>query len=47
LAALNDDGITYRSGPDAVAIGARACRLLDQGHPEPDVVKSMTAPGAL
>jgi hypothetical protein len=46
LAALNDAGITYRSGPDAVAIGRRACQLLDQGHPEPDVVKSMAEQNA-
>lgn len=42
LAALNKAGITYQSGPDAIAIGRRACQLMDQGHPEADVVKSMT-----
>lgn len=42
LAALNNAGITYQNGSDAIAIGRRACELMDQGHPEPDVIKSMT-----
>ena len=29
------------AGSDAVAIGRRACQLLDQGHSKPDVVNSM------
>jgi hypothetical protein len=41
LAALDNAGITYHTGSDAVAIGRRACQLLDQGHSEPDVVNSM------
>jgi hypothetical protein len=41
LAALNNAGITYKSGPDAIGIGRRACALMDQGHPQPDVVKAM------
>lgn len=46
LAALNHAGITYQSGPDAIAIGRRACELMDQGHPEGDVIKSMTQQNA-
>ncbi|HEY1841294.1 MAG TPA: DUF732 domain-containing protein [Mycobacterium sp.] len=46
LAALDNAGITYKSRPDAVAIGRRACQLMDQGHSEPDVVKSMTQQNA-
>jgi len=42
LAALNGAGITYQSGPDAIGIGQRACQLMDQGHSEADVIKSMT-----
>jgi Protein of unknown function (DUF732) len=42
LTELNNAGITYQSGPDAIKIGRRACQLMDQGHPQPDVVKSMT-----
>jgi hypothetical protein len=41
LTALDNAGITYHTGSDAVAIGRRACQLLDQGHSEPDVVNSM------
>jgi hypothetical protein len=41
LAALNNAGITYHSGPDAVATGRRACQLMDQGARESDVVTSM------
>jgi hypothetical protein len=43
LAALDKAGITYQSGPAAVAVGKRACELMDQGHPESDVIKSMSA----
>ena len=46
LDALNNAGITYQNGPDAIAIGRRACQLMDQGHPEPDVIKSMTQQNA-
>lgn len=42
LAALNNAGITYQSGPDAVGIGRRACELMDQGHSQADVTKAMT-----
>jgi hypothetical protein len=43
LAALDKAGITYQSGTAAVAGGKRACELMDQGHPESDVIKSMSA----
>jgi hypothetical protein len=42
LAGLNNAGITYQSGPDAIGIGRRACELMDQGHSQADVVKNMT-----
>jgi Protein of unknown function (DUF732) len=42
LDTLNNAGITYHNGPDAIAIGRRECQLMDQGHPERDVIKSMT-----
>jgi len=42
LAALNKTGITYKSGPDAIGIGHRACQLMDQGHSEAAVIKGMT-----
>ena len=46
LAALNNAGITYQSGPDAIAIGRRACQLMGQGRTEPDVIKGMTEQNA-
>ncbi|WIM89078.1 DUF732 domain-containing protein [Candidatus Mycobacterium wuenschmannii] len=46
LGALNNAGITYKAGPDAVAIGRRACQLMDQGHSEPDIAKSMSEQNA-
>lgn len=46
LAALNNAGITYQSGPDAIGIGHHACKLMDQGHPEADVIKGMTEQNA-
>jgi hypothetical protein len=42
LAGLNNAGITYQSGPDAISIGRRACDLMDQGHPPANVIKAMT-----
>jgi hypothetical protein len=42
IAALNNARITYHNAPDAVAIGRRACELMDQGQPEAEVIKSMT-----
>lgn len=42
LAGLNNAGITYKNGPDAIGIGRRACDLMDQGHPPADVIKAMT-----
>ena len=46
LTALDKAGITYQTGSDAVAIGRRACQLLDQGHSQPDVVNSITQQNA-
>ncbi|MGA8547136.1 MAG: DUF732 domain-containing protein [Mycobacterium sp.] len=46
LGALNRAGITYQSGADTIAIGRRACQLMDQGDPEADVVKSTTQQNA-
>ena len=42
LGALNNAGITFHNGPEAINIGRRVCQLMDQGHPQPDVIKSMT-----
>jgi hypothetical protein len=41
VAALNNAGITYHDATNAVVIGRRACELMDQGHAEADVIKSM------
>jgi hypothetical protein len=46
LAELKNAGITYGSGADAVGIGRRACQLMDQGHPEPDVINGMAQQNA-
>ncbi|HUE35294.1 MAG TPA: DUF732 domain-containing protein [Mycobacterium sp.] len=43
LSALDNAGITYDSGADAIAAGKRACALMDQGHPASDVIKSVSA----
>jgi Protein of unknown function (DUF732) len=42
LAGLNNAGITYKSGPDAIGIGRRACELMDQGNSQDDVIKAVT-----
>jgi hypothetical protein len=46
LSELKNAGITFQSGPDAIAIGRRACQLMDQGNAEADVIKSMTQQNA-
>lgn len=43
LAALDKAGITYQSGPTAVAVARRACQLMDQGNSEYDVIKDVSA----
>jgi hypothetical protein len=43
LAALDTAGITYQSKTAAVAVGKEACALMDQGDPEPNVVKEVSA----
>jgi Protein of unknown function (DUF732) len=47
LASLNNAGMTYRSGPDAVAAGRMACNMMISGRSEKDVVDelSMRNPG--
>jgi hypothetical protein len=43
LAALNKAGITYQDPTVAVAIGKKACELMDQGNPEATVIKSVSS----
>lgn len=47
LDTLNKAGMSYRSGPDAVAAGRMACNMMISGRPEKDVVDelSMRNPG--
>ncbi len=47
LDSLNQAGMTYRSGPDAVAAGRMACNMMISGRSEKDVVSelSMRNPG--
>lgn len=43
LAALNKAGITYQSPATAVGVGKRACELMDQGHPQVDVIHNVSS----
>ncbi|HTX94460.1 MAG TPA: DUF732 domain-containing protein [Mycobacterium sp.] len=43
LAALDKAGITYQNPAVAVDVGKRACQLMDQGNPEIDVIKNVSA----
>jgi len=47
LNSLNKAGMTFRSGPDAVAAGRMACNMMISGRSEKDVVDelSMRNPG--
>jgi Protein of unknown function (DUF732) len=43
LDTLNQAGMTYRSGPDAVAAGRLACNMMISGRSEMDVVNELSA----
>jgi hypothetical protein len=43
LAALTKAGITYQDPTVAVAVGKKACELMDQGNPEAGVIKSVSS----
>jgi|SRR5271166_4469 hypothetical protein len=42
LDSLNKAGMTYRSGPDAVAAGRMACNMMISGRSEMDVVNELS-----
>jgi hypothetical protein len=43
LAALKQAGITYQDPTVAVAVGKKACELMDQGNPQAGVIKSVSS----
>jgi hypothetical protein len=43
LAALTKAGITYQDPTVAVAVGKKACELMDQGNSEVGVIKSVSS----
>jgi Protein of unknown function (DUF732) len=43
LTALSNAGIPFQSGSVAVGVGRKACELMDQGHPQAEVIKSVSA----
>jgi Protein of unknown function (DUF732) len=43
LAALSKAGITYQDPTVAVAVGKKACELMDQGNPQAGVIKSVSS----
>ena len=43
LAALSKAGITYQDPTVAVAVGRKACELMDQGNPQAGVIKSVSS----
>jgi Protein of unknown function (DUF732) len=43
LAALSKAGITYQDPTVAVAVGRKACELMDQGNPQSGVIKSVSS----
>ena len=43
LAALNKAGIAYQDPTVAIAVGKKACELMDRGNPEVDVIKSVSS----
>ena len=43
LATLTKAGITYQDPNVAVAVGRKACELMDQGNPQAGVIKSVSS----
>jgi len=43
LAALDKDGISYHSGPDAVAAAKQVCDWINQGRKRSDVIQTVSA----
>ena len=43
VASLKNAGMTFRSGPDAVAAGRLACDMMNSGTSEQDVVTKLSA----
>lgn len=43
LAALDQAGVPYKNGAVAVRVGKKACELMDQGHPQADVIQSVSS----
>jgi Protein of unknown function (DUF732) len=43
IASLKNAGMTFRSGPDAVAAGRLACDMMNSGTSEQDVVTKLSA----
>jgi hypothetical protein len=43
IAALNKAGITYQDPAAAVGVGKRACRLMDEGSPQVEVINSVSS----
>lgn len=42
LGELGKARVPFRDGPAAIAVGKRACQLMDQGNSEYDVIKSVS-----
>jgi hypothetical protein len=42
LSELNKAGVPFKDGGTAVAVGKRACQLMDQGYSEIDVIKNVS-----
>jgi hypothetical protein len=43
LAALDNTGVTYKSGTVAVSVAKAACAMMDQGHPKAEVINDVSA----
>lgn len=43
LVALDNVGVTYKSGTVAVSVAKAACAMMDQGHPKAEVINDVSA----
>jgi hypothetical protein len=46
LTALDQAGVPYKNGAVAIRVGKTACELMDQGHSQADVIRSVSSENA-
>ena len=43
LASLDAEGVSFKDGPVAIAVGKQSCKFMDQGHPKSEIVEALSS----